>query len=110
MLCHHECKEGSLILCHPEHKRRISILYVILSLSEGSHEILRAKALRMTIHGIYSNNTLVIMSARKVLLYFVILSLSEGSHEILRAKALRMTLKERIIHEIFLRGINTKKL
>jgi len=67
MLCHHECKEGSLILCHPEHKRRISILYVILSLSEGSHEILRAKALRMT-------------------------------------------LKERIIHEIFLRGINTKKL
>jgi len=52
-------------LCHPERSERS---YCYPESREGSHGILRAKALRMTSYG-------------------VILSVSEGSQEILRAKA-----------------------
>ena len=69
--------------CHPEH-------------SEGSHEILRAKALRMTqltCHPERSEGSHEILRAKALRMTQLTChpERSEGSHEILRAKALRMT-------------------
>ena len=51
---HPERSEGSL--CHPERIRRISVCHP--ERSEGSHEILRAKALRMTDFELFITMTL----------------------------------------------------